>query len=308
MVWKSKIIKKILDQADKIALSNLPVLILGESGTGKELLAKRLYRKSNRSNNQFISVNCAAIPDYLIESELFGHVKGAFTGAIRDKSGYFKRANLGTLFLDEVTEFTPSTQGKLLRILQDGRFQRVGDEAELKSDVRVIAATNRELKAYVRAGKFREDLYYRLAVLEIVLPPLRERLDDIVVLAEHFLSKYSAESIDAPSSLSAEAVSALLSYHWPGNIRELQNSLERAAIIGKGKEKITLNELALPGRARNAVEYVGRSLRSAVKLFKKNFIQEVLKEHNGNRTLAASTLGIQRTYLSRMIKELNIDI
>jgi len=307
MIWKSEITGRIIEQADKIAVSNLPVLITGESGTGKELLAKRLYQKSKRRNNQFISVNCAAIPDQLIESELFGHVKGSFTDAIKDKTGYFERANLGTLFLDEVSELTPSAQGKLLRILQDGRFQRVGDEIELVSDVRVIAATNQELGAYVRAGKFRQDLYYRLAVLPIVLPPLRERLDDIVVLAKYFLSKYSADNIDVPSSLSAEAMSALLSYRWPGNIRELQNSLERAAIIGKGKKEITLSELALPGRGSDAVGYVGRSLKSAVKLFKGNFIREVLKEHGENRTLAAKALGIQRTYLSRMIKELDID-
>jgi len=308
MVWKSEITKKILDQADKIALSNLPVLISGESGTGKELLAKRLYQKSKRGNKQFVSVNCAAIPDHLIESELFGHVKGSFTDAIRDKSGYFERANLGTLFLDEVTELTPSVQGKLLRILQDGRFQRVGDEVELVSDVRVIAATNRKLEAYVQAGKFRQDLFYRLAVLKIELPPLRERLDDITVLAEHFLNEYSAGKVEVPSSLSAEAINALLSYSWPGNVRELQNSLERAAIMGKGKKKITLNELALPDREDDAVEYVGRNLGNAMKLFKKNFIREVLKEHDANRTHAARALGIQRTYLSRIIKELNIDI
>lgn len=307
MVWKSEITGRILEEADKIAVSNLPVLITGESGTGKELLAKRLYRRSKRRNNQFISVNCAAIPDQLIESELFGHVKGSFTDAIRDKIGYFERADLGTLFLDEVSELTLSAQGKLLRILQDGRFQRVGDEIELVSDVRVIAATNQELGTYVRTGKFRQDLYYRLAVLPIALPPLRERLDDIVILAEHFLSRYSANKIDVPSRLSAEAMSALLSYRWPGNIRELQNSLERAAIIGKGKKEITLSELALPNRGSDAVGYAGRSLKSAMRLFKRSFVREVLKEHDGNRTLAANAMGIQRTYLSRMIKELDID-
>ncbi|VDB00325.1 Response regulator of zinc sigma-54-dependent two-component system [Olavius algarvensis spirochete endosymbiont] len=308
MVWKSEIIKKVLDQAEKIASSDFPVLISGESGTGKELLARRIYRKSKRSNNQFVSVNCAAIPDHLIESELFGHAKGSFTDAIRDRTGYFERANLGTLFLDEVTELTLSAQGKLLRILQDGRFQRVGDEIELESDVRVIAATNRKLEDCVRLGKFRQDLYYRLAVLQIALPPLRGRLDDITVLAEHFLKKHSTNNDDAPTSLSTEAMSALLLYRWPGNIRELQNSLERAVIMGKGKEKITLNELALPNKESNAVEYVERNLKSAMKLFKRNFIREVLEEHDGNRTIAANTLGIQRTYLSRIIKELNIDI
>lgn len=307
MVWKSEIIRRVLDQTDKIALSNLPVLILGESGTGKELLAKRLYRKSKRGNKQFISVNCAAIPNNLFESELFGHVKGSFTDAIRDRVGYFERANSGTLFLDEVTELTPGAQGKLLRILQDGRFQRVGDEVELASDVRVIAATNQDLETQVQVGKFRQDLYYRLAVLQIALPPLRERLDDIPALAEHFLSKYSAGRIDAPSTLSVEAMSALLTYNWPGNIRELQNSLEQAVIMGKEKGEITLSELTLPGRESVEVGYGGRNFKTAVRLFKRSFIREVLKEYGGNRTLAARALEIQRTYLSSMIKKLNID-
>jgi len=308
MIWKSEITGRILDQADKIALSNLPVLISGESGTGKELLAKRIYRKSKRGERQFVSVNCAAIPDHLIESELFGHVRGSFTDAIRDKTGYFERANSGTLFLDEVTELTPVAQGKLLRILQDGRFQRVGDEVEMISDVRVIAATNQKLETHVRAGKFRQDLFYRLAVLQIELPPLRDRLDDIPVLVEHFLSKHSPGKTEAPRSLSVEAMSALLTYRWPGNIRELQNYLERAVTIGGEKKEITLNELALPGGEDAAAGYAGRSFRDAVRLFKRSFIRGVLEEHGGNRTLAAKALEIQRTYLSRMIRELNIDI
>jgi len=308
IIWKSKIIGRILNQADRIALSDLPVLVSGESGTGKELLAKRLHRKSKRGERQFISVNCATIPNHLVESELFGHVRGSFTDAIRDRTGYFERANSGTLFLDEVTELTPAAQGKLLRILQDGRFLRVGDEVEMKSDVRVIAATNQELETCVRVGKFRQDLYYRLAVLQIELPPLRERLDDIPALVEHFLSRYNADKADVPSTLSVETMGALLTYHWPGNIRELQNYLERAVTMGGKGKKITLEELALPRGKDAAFGYVGRNFRTAVRVFKRSFIRGVLEEHGGNRTHAAKALEIQRTYLSRMIKELNIDI
>ena len=306
-IWKSPNTEKVLKQADKIALSNSPALILGESGTGKELLADRIHKNSNRSSGPLIKVNCAAIPPDLIESELFGYVKGAFTDALRDKPGYFERADCGTLFLDEIAELSSSAQAKLLRVLQNGTYQRVGGEADVKVDVRVIAATNKDLGISVNQGTFREDLYYRLAVLPVELPPLRERVEDIEALSNYFLGKFRLEHNDVPSEFSIEALDVLLSYRWPGNVRELQNAVERAVLTCRGKDVILPEDLALPGVSRENVNYKGKNLKDSVTLFKKSFIREVLIAHGGNQTLAAKELGIQRTYLSRMIKELNID-
>ena len=307
IIWKSPLTGKILEQADKIAVADSPVLILGESGSGKELLAERLHKSSHRNAGPLIKVNCAAIPHDLIESELFGYVKGAYTDAVRDKQGYFERADGGTLFLDEIAELSSDAQGKLLRVLQSGCYQRVGGEMDVTVDVRVIAATNKDLGANVDAGLFRQDLYYRLAVLPIEMPPLRERPEDIEALARFFLSSFRAGNSEVPADFSLDALEVLLSYRWPGNVRELQNAIERAVITGKGKKMIIPADLALPGRIREETDYKGKNLKDSVTLFKKNFIREVLNANGGNQTLAANALGIQRTYLSRMIKELNID-
>ncbi|MDT8298262.1 MAG: sigma 54-interacting transcriptional regulator [Spirochaetaceae bacterium] len=300
LVWKSPITGRILEQADKIAQSASPVLILGESGTGKELLGELIHSSSKRADGPLIKVNCAAIPKELLEPELFGYVKGAFTDAVRDKSGYFERADNGTLFLDEIAELSPAAQGKLLRVLQDGRFQRVGGETDISVNVRVVAATNTDMGEAVAKGGFRQDLYYRLAVLPLEMPPLRERPEDIEVLARFFLK-------DTPRQFSLEALEVLLSYRWPGNVRELQNAVERAVITGRGRDIILPTDLALPGRDKAVTEYKGKKLKESVTLFKKNFVREVLNAHGGNQTLAAEALGIQRTYLSRMLKELHID-
>ncbi|RKX74958.1 MAG: Fis family transcriptional regulator [Spirochaetes bacterium] len=307
LVWKSPKTESLLSQADRIALSDSPVLILGESGTGKELLADRLHKNSNRAFGPFIKVNCAAIPADLIESELFGYVKGAFTDAVRDKPGFFERAGGGSLFLDEIGDLSLPAQAKLLRVLQNGSFQRVGGEVDVTVDVRVIAATNKDLGICVENGTFRQDLYYRLAVLPIEVPPLRDRVEDIEFLAHYFLDAYKLERNDVPSEFSLEALEVLLSYRWPGNVRELQNAVERAVITCKGKKEITPSDLALPGKNRENTEYKGKNLKDSVTLFKKRFVREVLISHGGNQTLAANALGIQRTYLSRMIKDLNID-
>ncbi|RKX90402.1 MAG: Fis family transcriptional regulator [Spirochaetes bacterium] len=307
LVWKSPKTEALLTQADRIALSDSPVLILGESGTGKELLADRLHNYSNRAAGPFIKVNCAAIPADLIESELFGYVKGAFTDAVRDKSGFFERAGGGSLFLDEIAELSLSAQAKLLRVLQNGTYQRVGGEVDVTVDVRVIAATNKDLGISVDSGTFRQDLYYRLAVLPIEVPPLRDRVEDIEFLAHYFLDGFKLERKDVPSDFSLEALEVLLSYRWPGNVRELQNAVERAVITCRGKKEITPLDLALPGKNRENTEYKGKNLKDSVTLFKKSFVREVLFAHGGNQTLAANALGIQRTYLSRMIKELNIN-
>jgi len=306
-IWKSPKTELVLKQADRIAMSDSPVLILGESGTGKELLADRLHENSNRSGGPFLKVNCAAIPADLIESELFGYVKGAFTDAVRDKPGFFERAGGGSLFLDEIAELTPAAQGKLLRVLQNGTYQRVGGEVDVNVDVRVIAATNKDLGVSVDKGEFRQDLYYRLAVLPVELPPLRERAEDIEALSQYFLNGFKSKRNDVPSDFSLEALEVLLSYRWPGNVRELQNAVERAVITCRGKKVIQPSDLALPGQGREDVDYKGKNLKDSVTLFKKSFVREVLIAHGGNQTLAANALGIQRTYLSRMIKELNID-
>jgi len=306
-IWESPKTEAVLLQTDKIALSESPVLILGESGTGKELLADRLHAKSKRSTGPFIKVNCAAIPIDLIESELFGYVKGAFTDAVRDKSGFFERANGGTLFLDEVADLSATAQAKLLRVLQNGTFQRVGGEVDVLVDVRVIAATNKDIGTSADIGEFRKDLYYRLAVLPIEIPPLRDRVGDIEALSQYFLKGFQSNLNEVPSDFSLEALDVLLSYSWPGNVRELQNAVERAVITSRGKKIIEPSDLALPGQNRENIDYKGKNLKDSVTLFKKSFVREVLIANNGNQTLAATALGIQRTYLSRMIKELNID-
>ncbi len=308
IVCESPAMAHVLQQADKMSISESSVLILGESGTGKELLAEYIHSRSGRSAAKLVKVNCAAIPNELIESELFGYEKGAFTDAVRDKFGYFERADGGTLFLDEVGELSSEAQSKLLRVLQDGRFQRVGGSADVKIDVRVVAATNRNLLSEVNNGNFRQDLYYRLAVLPLELPPLRERPEDIEALARHYLDEFASRSAVVAKVFSMEALEVLLSYRWPGNVRELQNAVERAVIIGNSREQVSASDLALPGdRGGSVDEYKGTTLKDSVTLFKKNYIREVLAAHKGNQTLAAEALGIQRTYLSRMLKELNID-
>ena len=307
LVSESPAMKHVLLQAEKMAAADSPVLILGESGTGKELLSEWIHQGSSRAGNPLIKVNCAAIPGELLESELFGHEKGAFTDATRDKTGYFERADLGTLFLDEVGELSLPAQAKLLRALQDGRFQRVGGEADVAVDVRVIAATNRDLLSLSETGEFRQDLYYRLAVLPLEMPPLRDRPEDIEAMARQFLADLGRTRAQAPQDFSLDALEVLLSYRWPGNVRELHNAVERAVITGSGKASVEPADLGLPIRGGGVAEYRGKNLKDSVTLFKKNYIREVLNAHQGNQTVAAEDLGIQRTYLSRMIKELNID-
>ena len=306
IISESPVMIRMMEQAEKMARAQAPVLILGESGTGKELLAEYIHFRSDRAAGPLVKVNCAAIPHELLESELFGHEKGAFTDAVREKTGYFERADGGTLFLDETGELSTAAQAKLLRVLQDSRFQRVGGDADVVVDVRVVAATNRNLMQEVSAGGFRQDLYYRLAVLPLEMPALRDRPEDIEALAKHFLADFGSGRVDAPADFSMDALEVLLSYRWPGNVRELQNAVERAVITGSGQGSVTPDDLALPGRGGGVAEYTGKTLKDSVTLFKKSYIREVLNAHDGNRTLAAEALGIQRTYLSRMLKELNI--
>ncbi len=307
MTWASPLTAQVMEQAEKMASSASPVLIQGESGTGKELLAEYIHNASLRKTGALIKVNCAAIPYNLLESELFGYEKGAFTDAVREKTGYFERADGGTLFLDEVAELSQGAQGKLLRVIQNGSFQRVGGNSEIRVNVRLIAATNVNLAEAVERGEFRQDLYYRLAVLLLEMPPLRERPADIEILARQFLRDFTAGRAHAPADFSLEALEVMFSYQWPGNVRELRNAVERAVILSNRNDRVLPEHLGLPDFPGGEADLKGRNLKDSVTLFKKNLIKEVLGSTGGNQTAAARLLGIQRTYLSRMIRELNIE-
>jgi DNA-binding NtrC family response regulator len=251
VVGRSPQVRQVFEMITDIAPTNATVLIYGESGTGKELLAKYIHKRSLRARKPFIKVNCAAIPETLLESELFGHEKGAFTNAVARKPGRFELADGGSIFLDEIGEMSLAMQSKLLRVVQEKEFERVGGTQTIKVDVRIIAATNRNLMEAMREGKFREDLYYRLAVVPIMLPPLRDRREDIEELAMSFLRRYAEETAKPVTGFSKEAMQALQSYDWPGNIRELQNCIERAVILSKGEE-IQSKDLYLSHRPINA--------------------------------------------------------
>ncbi|MEW6447980.1 MAG: sigma 54-interacting transcriptional regulator [Bacillota bacterium] len=299
---------EVFETIRNVAATNVPVLIQGETGTGKELVATAIHRESLRAAKPFLVVNCGALPEGTLESELFGHVKGAFTGAIRDKKGRFELANGGTLFLDEVGELSPATQVKLLRVLQEGTFERVGGEKTIKVDIRVISATNRDLREMAAQGKFREDLYYRLCVVPITLPPLRERRTDIPLLAEHFLKRYASQAGGRHFSLSGPALSALLDYDWPGNIRQLQNAIQFAMVKCRDGE-IGLEHLPseITAKYRNLLKGPLRGERpsGAAPTLKTKLrtedVAKALKETGGNKVKAAKVLGVGRATLYRFL-------
>lgn len=306
-IAKSPLLLETVSLARKIAQTDSCVLISGESGTGKELFAELIHRESPRARKPFIRVNCAAIPETLLESELFGHVKGAFTDAIKNRIGRFELANEGTIFLDEIGEIPLSIQVKLLRVIQEKRFERLGSSETIHVDTRIIAATNRDLTGLIEKGMFRQDLFYRLNVFPIAVPALRDRRDDILALSDYFIKKFSAETKKFFSGFSDDAILAMLAYHWPGNVRELENVIERACVIGEGG--IITSELLLIERNHHTPSSKIKkhdTLKNALTSFKKHFIQTVLQDCRGNQTEAAEQLGIQRTYLSRLIKELDI--
>jgi transcriptional regulator with PAS, ATPase and Fis domain len=288
----SPLLLKALGRAERLATSNLPVLILGESGTGKELVAKYIHQNSSRPEASFLPINCAALTPTLILSELFGHVRGAFTGADKDHQGFFEAARGGTVFLDEIGDLPASAQGMLLRTLQEGEVRRLGESFARQVDVRIVAATHRDLPEMVAAGSFRQDLYFRLKVVIVRLPSLRERGEDLLILAKHFLSK---ESDDLLCRLSQEAVSALRSHTWPGNVRELKNVLGVAAMLA-GEEEIQPEHLDLPvGPTSGESDY-----HQQLSALRKKLIGEALQETGGNRAQAARTLGISRQTLTYM--------
>ena len=313
MLGQSPALTEIRNQIARVAPTNGRVLILGESGTGKELIARAVHKMSRRANNPFIKVNCAAIPEELIESELFGSDRGAFTGAVKTRDGKFLQADGGTLFLDEIGDMSLSVQAKVLRALEQGEFERVGGVKTFQVDVRVIAATNKNLHAEVEQGKFREDLYFRLNVVPLTAPPLRERRADIPELAEHFLNTYAQENGFLPKALSAEARDLLLQYDWPGNIRELKNLIERLSIMVSEdtiypEDLPTLDRMTIPKQLDSFPDLgAGKTLRQVREAVERHYIAEALERHSGNVTRASNALGIERTNLHKKIKQYDLE-
>lgn len=309
IVGKSPAIKKVFDMIQAVAETDSTVLISGNSGTGKELVARAIHYRSKRKNKPFIAVNCGAISENLIESELFGHKKGAFTGAISDKEGFIKAADGGTLFLDEISEMPPQLQVKLLRAIQEKEYTPVGTTQSLPVNVRFVATTNRNLEEEVKAGRFREDLYYRLNVVEIHLPSLREREEDIPLLADHFLNKYRKELNKNIKGIDNDAMRVLLAHEWRGEVRELENVIERAVIFCRG-DYISVDDLPptfVPDRETLTTNFSG-SLEDSVRKFERDFIMRVLESNNFNKEKTAKILKVGLSTLYRKLKELDIKI
>ncbi len=309
IVGKSPAIRNIFDMIQTVAETDSTVLITGKSGTGKELVARALHYKSRRKNKPFIAVNCGAISENLIESELFGHKKGAFTGAVSDKEGYMKAAEGGTLFLDEISELPQQTQVKFLRALQEKEYTPVGTTASLPVNIRFIASTNRNLPEEIAAGRFREDLYYRLNVIDIHLPSLKEREEDIPLLADHFLDKYRKDLKKSVKGIDSDALRALMSYEWKGEVRELENIIERAVIFCKG-DFITLKDLPQSFKPNSEIVnyYEPGSLEESVRKFEREFIMKALEGNDFNKEKTADQLQVGLSTLYRKLKELDIKV
>jgi DNA-binding NtrC family response regulator len=303
---KSEKMKEAVETANKAATSKATILLLGESGTGKEIFARAIHNWSERNSQPFVAINCVGLSKELLESELFGHEKGAFTGADQLKKGKMELANGGTVFLDEIGDVSQELQAKLLRFLQEREFDRVGGVRPIHVDVRIIAATNRNLEAAIKEGRFREDLYHRLNVVAIVLPPLRERTEDIPALAQHFLERYAKEVKKDFREISEEALGKLLAYDWPGNVRELANVIERAVVLGRGP-RIMIRDL--PSRITAVLSEPqpdGISYREAMEAYRRQLITKALSQTQGNRAAAARALGLHEKYLLKLIKDLQI--
>jgi len=298
IIGNSEIMIKVLQEVESVAQSNSSVIITGESGTGKELIARAIHFNSSRKFFPMVSVHCGALSESLLESELFGHEKGAFTGAMFNRKGRFEMADGGTIFLDEIATISPKMQIELLRVLESKTFMRVGGNKEIKSDFRVICATNRDLKKLVENGTFREDLYYRLNVVNIIVPPLRQRTDDIPLLVDHFLKKYCTSMSRNLISIDPAAIKRLQEYDFPGNVRELENMIERAIVIGNGKQ-ITLKDLPLEKNS------IGSSYKSLDELEKK-YILEILNQYDWNISRTARALKVDRVTLYNKIKKYNL--
>jgi transcriptional regulator with PAS, ATPase and Fis domain len=303
-VSRSAAMEGVLDLAAQVAPIDTTVLIQGESGTGKEFIVRLIHDQSARAGQPFVSINCAALTETLLESELFGHVRGAFTGAVRDKAGLFEVAGSGTLFLDEIGEVAPTVQAKLLRALQEREIRRVGGERTISIQARVIAATNRDLKAAVKDGAFREDLYFRLGAFVITVPPLRERRDDIPALAHEFVRRAAVRVKKDVKAISPDAMAALMTYRWPGNVRELEHAIERAVIVAAGAS-IKVRELPLEVSQQSRQDHADDSLD--LRAQERLLIERALERFRGNRKLAAEALNISTVTLWRKVKEYGLD-
>jgi len=323
IVGRSDVMQEVFRLVEQVAPARSTVLITGESGTGKELIAKAIHEASTRAGRPFVTVNSSNIPSELLESELFGHTRGAFTGAVAAKKGLFEVADGGSIFLDEIGDIPPETQVRLLRVIQEREFTPLGDTAPRRVDVRIIAATNIDLKEAVRQGSFREDLYYRLAVVPIELPPLRDRNEDILPLAQHFIQKYNEENArNVSEQLAPEVLAMLESYSWPGNVRELENTIERAVVIAPGNEitkECLRTEISDPksavsghqdGASNAAVSDIGRGINfyEEVRRFEIDLIRRALEQTGGHQSRAARLLGMNATTLNSKIKTYNINL
>jgi len=311
MIGKSAPMQNLYRLLERVAASEATVLVQGENGTGKELIAKALHFNSTRKKNRFIPVNCGAFNENLLESELFGHVKGSFTGAIKDKKGLFEEADGGTLFMDELGETSMAMQVKLLRVLQDGTYTPVGSSQVRKSNVRVVAATNRDLAKMVKDGTFREDLFYRLNVINVTVPPLRDRRDDIKLLSDHFLTAYAKQTNKPVKTLSSECMEVIMNYEWPGNVRELENEIERLCVLA-GDEKDIVAEFLSPRitslvkSGGSGIKFAG-SLKGTMEEVEKQMISEGLVKHRYNRSRLAKELGMSRASLISKISKYGLD-
>jgi DNA-binding NtrC family response regulator len=320
-IGRSQVMEDIFRLVERVAPARSTVLITGESGTGKELVAKAIHEASPRADKPFIIVNCSNIPSELLESELFGHTKGAFTGAVAAKKGLFEAADTGSIFLDEIGDLRPEIQVRLLRVIQEREFTPIGETARVKVDVRIVAATNVDLKEAVRNGQFREDLYYRLSVVPIELPPLRDRREDILPLAQHFIRKYAEENgREMPENIRPDVLSLLENYNYPGNVRELENVIERAIVIAPGSEitveclrpevrdpELAFKEMAAAEGASHGIDIArGVNYYDEVRKFEMDMIRRALKQTGGHQSRAARLLGLNATTLNSKIKNFNI--
>jgi len=313
IVGNSPAMQEVYKTVGKVAKSDATVLVTGESGTGKELVAEALHYNSNRRAGPLVKVSCAALPETLLEAELFGHEKGSFTGAMTQRRGRFEMADKGSIFLDEIGEMSLQTQTKLLRVLQDKRIERIGSSLPIKVDLRIICATNKDLQKQVEQTKFRDDLFYRLNVIHIHMPPLRERKEDIPALVEHFLAKHRYSATAQPAAISEEALRRLMEYDWPGNVRELEKVVERAVVLSRG-QVITSRELPFGDHEADGEEGHGEDLptersffKKSVAQFEKDLIMKALRDAGGNRSKAAEMLGIYRRLLYAKIKEYGLE-
>lgn len=311
IVWKGEAMRRVMAQVERVAASETRVCILGETGTGKELVARTLHDRSARANGPFITLNCAAVPAELIESELFGHEKGSFTGAAGRHIGKFEQAEHGTIFLDEIGDMPLHMQAKLLRVLEENEIERIGGEKPIKIDVRVLVATHRDLETQVKEGKFRQDLFHRIYVFPLSLPPLRERREDIPALIEHFAAQVSALNGWKPVPFTSEAIEALQAHSWPGNVRELRNMVERLMLLAPdGEVDLATVQLAMPQGSATASMAVSESgsLADRVQGFEREVVLAELKRHHYNVTSAAKALHLERSHLYKKAEQLGIDL